>query len=207
MGTKAYSTRLDPEFDQVERELALILDLLDTDETGQINSGQWLREAARRRIKADQENEETLDSLVTIASTEPIQQQSEEHLFDLDIVPNNLLEEHAFSEIIHMDLETRKEWIKQAVLMRFALENDPCAYIVNRWIESDVQTETVSRGNKLQLDSSSEMTKENPDTGEPAILIETTTEQAEGASEPIADELTPYRTALTKLMTLEWGYD
>ncbi|MGP3788205.1 hypothetical protein [Paenibacillus sp. 1A_MP2] len=193
--TKAYSLRIDPEIDYVENELALILDALDSDESGLLQSDQWLREAARRRVLADQESNiiKAENEMLVPAQTKHVQTVQLDGMVELDEeVP---IENSLKTALLKMDSQERLKWIMQAAVMRFAIEANAYTYFVDQW-----QTNSVPEVAAAVTVEVKEVESIKVDSDIVPVEDEKMVEVAEDMKPFEEDELTPYRHALSVMV-------
>lgn len=182
--TKAYSLRIDPHLDLVERELSITLDALDSDESGLLQSDQWLREAARRRIISDQE-------IKIIESSQAFQEATLLQVVDsreniLDVLPelNELdpIENSLKIYLTELDNVERNKWIREAIIMRYAIEDNAFQFFVNHQRSKKTNEPTITPQIDSVVDQPSQIESLKIDVRHPETIEH--------------DDLTPYREAL-----------
>jgi len=221
MSSKAYSTRLNTE-DRNQYEIAVILDCLDSDSSGLLNSSDWLLQAALMRQEHDR-NAELRDYAPTKEYIPLIEDQIHPKEEPIDIVEQVTTPEEylVLSEdrpievalqhlLAAMSAEEKGNWLKQAALMRFSIEQDVPGYFINRWAPKDhldpeedqVRYEIENRSPMDQNEALSE--PEEAFFTEAEVTGDHAEEKAsEAVDEPRDDGFNVYRSALPNLLRLE----
>lgn len=222
MSSKAFSTRLNTEIPQ-QNEIAELLDLLDSDESGLLNSSDWLLQAALMRQEHDQQAEDQIALLYDSAiSAEKMESEQLNSDFPTSLEPiimwnNEPIEIALQSQFDSLSKEEQAKWLKEAALMRFSIEQNVPGYFISQWqpverLNQRLNQSTFKEHSEDAIEETYKETSVTPDSISDArnVEVETQSQQKEvEALEPVVEPPRPddgfniYRDALPEILKLE----
>lgn len=176
MRTKAYSARFKYE-DELDEEIILKLDEIDDQE---LDPGEWIREAARMRLLAEQKEMEQLEKLDELVELDEVLIEKDPN----DGIPGAFryqmtdaespIERLANGILIQLTEEEQMKYIRDAIEMRVAIESHAPAYFIDRfqsmasdspgWLETAIDR-SDDGNHHIDTESASEVKIEAYDDG------------------------------------------